>query len=453
MPIQKSKRHAQKSEKHLAFPDALAPVTRKFSFAEITGNLLKRQSQISKSSSILKIIPLTKLLMCELERLNKEIGRHLHLVPACYMFESTFKNQASTALEEISSQIQDQASTALEEITRIQKILQPSSRSKLWKVNKRNKICADSPTTKAKDHLPHEAPCGPISTFKIKPRWPLKKFQTKVQEQASTALEEISSPIQDQASTALEEISSPIQDQASTALGSTSTHPGSGRIKKAFFVLRSSFFQDQAPTTLEESVLRSSFFQDQAPTALWINNHPPIQDQAPTALEESVIRSSFIVLPRSSPDGPWINHPPIQDQASTALEESTIVHHPLIQDQAPTALWINNVDKSTHPTVLQDQAQKPLKIRSSLFFKIKPKSPWRSVRHCSSKIKPKSPFEDPLKSTFKIKSTALEERIFRVHSTFKRIWTRMLTVSFLPLYDGKVIVQYLNPKPSSASTI
>ncbi|KAM1170331.1 hypothetical protein ACFX2G_021218 [Malus domestica] len=76
-----------------------------------------------------------------------------------------------------------------------------------------------------------------------------------------------------------------------------------GPLKKAFFVLRSSFFQDQAPT------------------ALWINNHPPIQDQAPTALEESII-----------------------------------VHHPFIQDQAPTALWINNVDKSTHPTVLQDQA-------------------------------------------------------------------------------------------------
>ncbi|KAM0990597.1 hypothetical protein FF1_009079 [Malus domestica] len=47
-PIQKSRRQAQKSEKHLAFPDALAPVTCKLSFAEITGNLLKRQSQISK---------------------------------------------------------------------------------------------------------------------------------------------------------------------------------------------------------------------------------------------------------------------------------------------------------------------------------------------------------------------------------------------------------------------
>ncbi|KAM1274074.1 hypothetical protein ACFX2H_023896 [Malus domestica] len=160
-----------------------------------------------KSPSILKIIPLTKLLRCELERLNKATSRHLHLVPACHVFKSKFKIKP----------------TALEEITRIQKILQPSLRSKLWKVNKRNKIRADSSTTKAKDHLPHEAPCGPISTFKIKPQRPLKKFQTKVQEQASTALKEISSPIQDQASTTLEEISSPIQDQASTALGSTST--------------------------------------------------------------------------------------------------------------------------------------------------------------------------------------------------------------------------------------
>ncbi|KAM1404796.1 hypothetical protein ACFX2I_013245 [Malus domestica] len=128
-----------------------------------------------KSPSILKIIPLTKLLRCELERLNKATSRHLNLVPVCHVFESTFKNQALTALEEASSQIQDEASTALEEITRIQKVLQSSSRSKLWKVNKCNKIRADSSTTKAKDHLPHETPCGPISTFKIKPRRPLKK--------------------------------------------------------------------------------------------------------------------------------------------------------------------------------------------------------------------------------------------------------------------------------------
>ena len=166
----------------------------------------------------MKIIPLTKLLRCELERLNKATSRHLHLVPACHVFESTFKNQASTALEEASSQIQDQASTALEEITSpiqdqvsttleskpssriscgkstiggIQKILQPSSRSKLWKVNKRNKIRADSSTTKAKDHLPHEAPCGPISTFKIKPRRPLKKSQVRFKIKCSLLLNQI----------------------------------------------------------------------------------------------------------------------------------------------------------------------------------------------------------------------------------------------------------------------
>ncbi|KAM2588897.1 hypothetical protein EV1_046251 [Malus domestica] len=235
------------------------------------------------------------------------------------------------------------------------------------------------------------------------------------------AIEEISSPIQDQASTALEEISSPIQDSSldgpwidiySKGLQNASptrdkhmcttclevgafvdieiSVPEESRKCSSFFVHRSSKIKPRRPLDQQSStfkikprwplkkaffVLRSSFFQDQAPTALWINNHPPIRDQAPTA-----------------------------------LEESTIVHHPFIQDQAPKALWINNVDKSTHPTVLQDQAQKPLKIRSSLFFKIKPKSPWRSVHHCSSKIKPKSPFEDPLKSTFKIKSTALEER-------------------------------------------
>ncbi|KAM1470882.1 hypothetical protein ACFX1Q_041363 [Malus domestica] len=38
----------KKSERHLVFPDASAPITRKLSFAEITGNLSKRRSQISK---------------------------------------------------------------------------------------------------------------------------------------------------------------------------------------------------------------------------------------------------------------------------------------------------------------------------------------------------------------------------------------------------------------------
>ncbi|KAM1506116.1 hypothetical protein ACFXTO_002021 [Malus domestica] len=47
-PIQKSKRQAQKSERYLAFPNASAPITRKLSFAEITGNSSKRRSQLSK---------------------------------------------------------------------------------------------------------------------------------------------------------------------------------------------------------------------------------------------------------------------------------------------------------------------------------------------------------------------------------------------------------------------
>ncbi|KAM1897918.1 hypothetical protein ACFX14_032339 [Malus domestica] len=174
-------------------------------------------------------------------------------------------------------------------------------------------------------------------------------------------------------------------------------HLGSRRIKKAFFVLRSSFFQDQAPT------------------ALWINNHPPIQDQAPTALEESVLRSSFIVLPRSSPDDPWINRPPIQDQAPTALEESTIVHHLFIQDQAPTALWINNVDKSTRPTVLQDQAQKPLKICSSLFLQDQAQKPLKIRSSPLLKIKPQRLLEDLLKSTFKDQAHGPLKKLLTVH--------------------------------------
>ncbi|KAM1653379.1 hypothetical protein ACFX15_005593 [Malus domestica] len=78
-----------------------------------------------------------------------------------------------------------------------------------------------------------------------------------------------------------------------------------------------------------------------------------VQEQASTALEESVLRSSFIVLPRSSPDGPWINKP--------------------------------------------------------LFFKIKPKSPRRSVHHCSSRSSPKA-LEDPFITIIQDQAlTALEE--------------------------------------------
>ncbi|KAM1477277.1 hypothetical protein ACFXTO_039156 [Malus domestica] len=40
-------------------------------------------------------------------------------------------------------------------------------------------IRANSSTTKAKDHLPHEAPCGPISTLKIKHQRPLNKLSAQ----------------------------------------------------------------------------------------------------------------------------------------------------------------------------------------------------------------------------------------------------------------------------------
>ncbi|KAM2260047.1 hypothetical protein ACFX1S_004942 [Malus domestica] len=78
---------------------------------------------------------------------------------------------------------------------------------------------------------------------------------------------------------------------------------------------------------------------------------------------------------------PWINNPPIQDQASTALEESVLrssffVHRSSkIKPRRPLGSTT-----STNPHVQP-------------FFKIKPKSPWRSVHHCSSKIKPKSPLK------------------------------------------------------------
>ncbi|KAM2424946.1 hypothetical protein ACFX1W_022444 [Malus domestica] len=91
--------------------------------------------------------------------------------------------------------------------------------------------------------------------------------------------------------------------------------------------------------------------------ALWINNHPPIQDQAPTALEESVLRSSFIVHPRSSPNGP-LNQQRRQIHTSNRSSRSS-----------PKAL------EDPFITVLQDQAQKPLEIRSSLFFKDQAQKP------------------------------------------------------------------------------
>ncbi|KAM2734037.1 hypothetical protein EV2_037392 [Malus domestica] len=225
---------------------------------------------------------------------------------------SQIQNQALTALEEITSPIQDQVSTTLESkpssriscgkstIGGIQKTLQPSSRSKLWKVNKRNKIRADSPTTQAKYHLPHEAPCGPISTFKIKPRRPLKKFQTKVQDQASTALGSTST-VRDFKTHLLHVTSTCIRRAlkwghfSETPKLSSIQVPEESRKCSSFFVHRSSKIKPRRPLDQQSSTFK-------------------IKPRRP--LEESVLRSSFIVLPRSSPNGP------LDQQSSTNSRSS-----------------------------------------------------------------------------------------------------------------------------------
>ncbi|KAM1151074.1 hypothetical protein ACFX19_034440 [Malus domestica] len=181
-----------------------------------------------KSSSILKIIPLTKLLRCELERLNKETGCHIYLVPACHVFESTFKNQASTALETISSPIQDRASMARGSTSTVRDfkthLLHVTSTSLKHPGSRRIKKAAPEEISNKKfKNKPQRALKKSRAQFKIKPQRPL--------------------------------------DQQSSTFKIKPRRP----LKKAFFVLCSSFFQDQAPT------------------ALWINNHPPS---------------------RSSPDGP-----------------------------------------------------------------------------------------------------------------------------------------------------
>ncbi|KAM1589429.1 hypothetical protein ACFX10_028321 [Malus domestica] len=143
--------------------------------------------------------------------------------------------------------------------------------------------------------------------------------------------------------------------------------PEESRKLSSFFVHRSSKIKPQRP--FGSTIIHQFKIKPQRPLkkVLFVLRSSFFQDQAPTALEEL---------------------PPIQDQAPTALEESTIVHHPFIQDQAPTALWINkrrkihtsNRSSRLSPkalkdpfiTVLQDQVQKPLKTRSSSLFKIKP---------------------------------------------------------------------------------
>ncbi|KAM1744290.1 hypothetical protein ACFX11_011193 [Malus domestica] len=137
-----------------------------------------------------------------------------------------------------------------------------------------------------------------------------------------------------------------------------------------------------------------------------------------------VLRSSFIVLPRSSPDGPWINnHPPSSPSLDGPLKKAFIVHQLFIlKDQAPTApldrqhhrIRSSAVHQAQASTALEEsvhrsslffeikpksprrsvQTQKLSKIRSSLFFEFKPKSPRKSIHLCSSRSGPKA-LEDP----------------------------------------------------------
>ncbi|KAM1519282.1 hypothetical protein FF2_022014 [Malus domestica] len=98
--------------------------------------------------------------------------------------------------------------------------------------------------------------------------------------------------------------------------------------------------------------------------ALWINN---------------INKSTQLFIPRSSPDGPWINNHPSSRSSPKALE------YPFI-------------------TILQDQAQKPLKIRSSPLFKIKPQQLLK--KRSSSRSSPNGSLKIRSNPPSKIKPTA-----------------------------------------------
>ncbi|KAM1045703.1 hypothetical protein ACFX2A_037501 [Malus domestica] len=145
------------------------------------------------------------------------------------------------------------------------------------------------------------------------------------------------------------------------------SYPGSRRIKKAFFVHRSSKIKPDGP---------------------WINNHPPSSPSLNGPLKKAFIVHQLFILKDQAPTAPLDRqHQQIrsfavhQAQAPTALEES--VHR--------SSLFFEIKPKSPRRSV---QAQKLSKIRSSLFFEFKPKSPRKSVHHCSSRSSPKA-LEDP----------------------------------------------------------
>ncbi|KAM1225050.1 hypothetical protein ACFX2G_044811 [Malus domestica] len=129
----------------------------------------------------------------------------------------------------------------------------------------------------------------------------------------------------------------------------TLKHPGSRRIKKALFVLRSSF------------ILRSS------PDGPLDQQSSTFKPKPQRPLEESVHRSSFINC--SSRSSPKALEDPFKPKSSRRS-----VHH-CSSRSSPKAL------KDPSITILQDQAQKPLKIRSSSFIQDQASTALGSIAH------------------------------------------------------------------------
>ena len=121
-------------------------------------------------------------------------------------------------------------------------------------------------------------------------------------------------------------------------------------------------------------VHRSSKIKPQRPFGSTIIHQFKIKPRRPLKKVFFVLRSSFIVLPRSSPDDPWINKPPFFKIKPKSLWRS--VHH-CSSRSSPKAL------ENPFITVIQDQALTALEETFIL------------------KIKPQRLLEDPLKSTFK----------------------------------------------------
>ncbi|KAM2101023.1 hypothetical protein EV1_027878 [Malus domestica] len=192
---------------------------------------------------------------------------------------------------------------------------------------------------------------------------------------------------------------------------------------------------------LEEStIVHHPFIQDQAPTALWIHNinkstcPTVLQDQAQKPLK---ICSSLFLQDQAQKPLKIRSSPLLKIKPQRLLEESTIVHHPFIQDQAPTALWIHNINKSTRPTVLQDQAQKPLKICSSLFLQDQAQKPLKIRSSPLLKIKPQRLLEDSLKSTFKDQAHNPLKKLPTVHprSSPDGPWINCTSIQSTPYGD------------------